>query len=92
MHPKLEDSLLVYTVRSAKLIIVEAQSHELLLCDKGQLTTKVRNLGRIELQDYLEESCTISLTFVKLLLAESDSCNEDVRSLNNLLDVAHRLH
>ena len=88
MHPKPVDGLFVDALWLTKFVIVEGESHELIRCHKLKLSTEVGDLGRVQLQNYIEESRATALAFIKLLLTEGDGGYEDVRCFDELLDVS----
>ena len=88
MHPKSVDHLFVDMLWLTNLVIVKAESHELIRCHQLKLSTEVRDLSWVQLQDYIEESCSTAFTFIKLLLAEGNCCYKDVRCFDKFLYVS----
>ena len=78
VEPKFVDHLLIDFIGLTHGVVVELQSHVLTLSDKLELTSQIRDLQWVKVQDHLKELSSITSALIEVDRIHGCSADEDV--------------
>jgi hypothetical protein len=91
VQPKSVDHLSIDVEHIADLVVVDLATTELIVSHELKLAAQVSDSLRVRIQHNIEESRSVTLAIVEVLLDQNSSGQVDIRSLKNQLNALHLL-